>query len=1076
MKTNISTAKITRPKLSGTIPRQRLFKLLDGDRKKPVTWISGPAGSGKTALVASYLDARKLPCLWYSIDAGDADLASFFYYMGLAARQAAPRIRKPMPLLTPEYLPGIQNFTRRFFENLFHRLKLPFVLVFDNYHTAPSESGLPAVFAEGLSLLPNGVRCIVISRTDPPPAFARMRINGQVSLLGWEDIRFTPVETKALFNANRPKAISAEKVRLLHEKTEGWVAGLVLLLEKLKTGDADLELPDRIRQEDLFDYFAGEVFRHADTKTRDFLLKTSLPAKISLPVAEKLAAERDADAILRTLCRNNFFTTRHAAGEAVYQYHPLFRNFLLSRASAAYSADEIRALRKQAAQLLEQAGQIAGAAELYREAADWESLAGLVIKQAQRLIAEGRYQTLEAWIASVPEEMLNRSPWLLFWYGTCRLSFNPKEGQLHFGKAFNVFQQSEDTSGTLLAWSGAVNAILLGWDDFAPLDFLIAWFYARTDKLAFPTLEVEAECASSMAGALVWRQPDHPDIGEWVQRALRATRKSENVSLKLQVCINASFYYLWVGDISNALAVDGEIRQMTRQPGVSPLTLITFKWLEAGTSFLASASPESGLQAVSEALETALTNEIHLWDHMLYALGVYGSLLKGDLGEASEFLAKMKPVLRADQSHGYCLYHYMVAWYNTLLGDLSEARTHAELAVKLAVEIRGAGLYFPEFLCRNALTNVLCETKNYQAAGDQLAVADDVVRRSRSRIFDFMHRLTKARILLEQGSETQGLDELRSALELGRSHNFINMLFWWQPTVMAVLCQRALEDGIEVDYVQNLVRKRNLFPESPPLDIDNWPWPLKIVTMGRFEIIKNGRPVATSGKAQKKPLLMLKALVVSGPDGMLKDQMIDALWPESEGDVATSAFHTTLLRLRRLVADDRIIRFNEGNLSLHRRYCWVDAWAFERLCDRIAVMRNEERYNDEEDGSAAKKLTDKAIGLYKGHFLTADHEYAPAVLARERLRSKYLRLILWAGQTLERFGDFEAAMDYYARGLESEPLAEEFYQGLMTCCLRLGRKAEALTTYQRCRGVLAAKLGIEPSPKTELLKQQLTKK
>ena len=70
-KSKTSTVKVSQPKLSNIFPRQRLFKELDNSRKRPITWITGPAGSGKTTLAASYLDDRKLTCLWYRIDAGD---------------------------------------------------------------------------------------------------------------------------------------------------------------------------------------------------------------------------------------------------------------------------------------------------------------------------------------------------------------------------------------------------------------------------------------------------------------------------------------------------------------------------------------------------------------------------------------------------------------------------------------------------------------------------------------------------------------------------------------------------------------------------------------------------------------------------------------------------------------------------------------------------------------------------------------------------------------------------------------------------------------------------------------------
>lgn len=174
---SFSIAKITRPKLSGISPRDRLFRQLDKARKKPVIWVGAPAGAGKTTLVASWLDERKLPSLWYQVDAGDGDLASFFYYMGLAARKAAPRVKKPLPLLTPEYLQSIPVFTRRYFEELFRRLKTPALLVLDNYQDAPLVSGFHEMVAHALDTVPEGINVIILSRTGP--AFATREVPGE---------------------------------------------------------------------------------------------------------------------------------------------------------------------------------------------------------------------------------------------------------------------------------------------------------------------------------------------------------------------------------------------------------------------------------------------------------------------------------------------------------------------------------------------------------------------------------------------------------------------------------------------------------------------------------------------------------------------------------------------------------------------------------------------------------------------------------------------------------------------------------------------------------------------------------
>ena len=162
-------AKITRPRIRG-FSRDRLFGWLDETREYPLTWISAPAGSGKTTLVASYLEANKIPCLWYQVDERDADVAAFFSYLGLAAKKAAPQKRKPLPLLTPEYLQGLSTFTLRYFENLFSRLKLPSILVLDNYQTVPAESLFHEVINRGSARYPTGSRSSSsAARTRLPP-------------------------------------------------------------------------------------------------------------------------------------------------------------------------------------------------------------------------------------------------------------------------------------------------------------------------------------------------------------------------------------------------------------------------------------------------------------------------------------------------------------------------------------------------------------------------------------------------------------------------------------------------------------------------------------------------------------------------------------------------------------------------------------------------------------------------------------------------------------------------------------------------------------------------------------------
>jgi hypothetical protein len=97
--------KISKPRLSGVQQRLRLFEGLDGAfEESPTVWIAGPAGAGKTTLAASYLDARRVDCLWYQLDETDADPGGFFHYLRRASEPllGAQRIlRRKIRWLSP---------------------------------------------------------------------------------------------------------------------------------------------------------------------------------------------------------------------------------------------------------------------------------------------------------------------------------------------------------------------------------------------------------------------------------------------------------------------------------------------------------------------------------------------------------------------------------------------------------------------------------------------------------------------------------------------------------------------------------------------------------------------------------------------------------------------------------------------------------------------------------------------------------------------------------------------------------------------------------------------------------------
>ncbi len=266
-----SLTKITRPQPEHVLARTRLLQRLDRARK--IVWIVAPPGAGKTTLVADYIARRKRACLWYQIDEDDADIAAFFHYLGLAVKKAAPRKRQPLPHFTPEYRAGLNAFTRRYFQEVYGRLKPPFTLVFDNYQAVAVDAGLQEALREGLDGLPAGGRVVVLSRSAPPPVFARFLVSGAMEILDWDALKLTLEEFSSVARLRGQERLPAETLQQLYARTQGWAAGLVLMLERTESSRPQASLDST--PEEIFDYFAGEVFDKSDRNTREVLLQTA---------------------------------------------------------------------------------------------------------------------------------------------------------------------------------------------------------------------------------------------------------------------------------------------------------------------------------------------------------------------------------------------------------------------------------------------------------------------------------------------------------------------------------------------------------------------------------------------------------------------------------------------------------------------------------------------------------------------------------------------------------------------------------------------------------------------------------
>jgi DNA-binding SARP family transcriptional activator len=1040
-------AKLIRPRPHGVLPRERLYGRLDAARQGRALWVSAPAGSGKTVLLSSYLEARGLPHLWYQLDGRDGDLASFFHYLSLAAPGAE------LPALTPEYLPGLAQFSQRFFETLFQHLPPQAALVLDNYQEVPESAPLHALLRDCLSLLPPGMTLWVISRAEPPAVYARPRLHGELAELGFDELRLTLDESRAIA-ASRRSDLEAGLVERCHAQARGWTAGLVLLLEQAHAqGAGSLRMKESARGL-LFDYFSQEVFASLPAAAQAVLLETSALPRLTLPWAEALTGTAEARRVLADLHRRDFFVLKREEPEPVYEYHPLFRDFLLAEARRTLDAEAYAALLGRAAAVLAGAGQFEDAVPLYLETGDYAGLATLLPKLAPALLAQGRHQTLAEWLGAVPG-ILSADGWISYWLGHARLPFGIADARLWFEGAFARFEAEGDVIGLYLAWTAIVNSYLMEWEGFSDLDRWID-VYDRLRQCYPEPLPTEIEVLVHAATTVFFmRQPQHPKLAIWAEqaRALLETIAADSQSVLLASSL--LYHYVSIGNLNTANLVSNRLIAQLSTPGISPVTYI---WSKLQLAFFHCVNGEAiiGLGHIQEALRQAETSGLYSWDFLLNWIGTLCCLGLGDLDIAEQFHSNCATKLRSGSNMEYGFYHFSAGFLAAQRGNVIQASDHFQATQSAVIRV---GAVYASATTKPYIAWCLFRLGKDTEAADHLVAARNLVTRSTSQEYNCL--MIEAHAYLDRDLHAKGLDALRRMLVISRENG--GLVFGsWGPKFMTRLYAAALAADIEVPYTQSLIRRMDLTPPDPLDPPPNWPWPVEVRALGQFGITKDGVPLRCSGKAQQKPLELLTALIAHGGSEVPATTLADELWPEAEGDAAYRSLVTTVQRLRKLLELPEAIRFSEGAVSLDPRRVWVDARSFERWAEEASAALRAP------DGAALRAARERLADLYRGPLLSRS-ESPWAVAARERLRARHAGLVRRLGRALEALGQEQEAAELYDQGIEADPSVEAFHQHLIHLRLQQGRVSEARIAYERCRRVFAAQFGKAPSRETEAM-------
>jgi LuxR family maltose regulon positive regulatory protein len=376
-----------------------LFGRLAGAER--VSQVSAPAGSGKTMLVRSWIAEAGLAerAAWVPAGREERDPRRFWVGVADALRGTAAGAGLVRPLTAAPDLDG-WAVVERLLTDLAPLAGRLWLVIDDAHDLGPGE--VLAQLELFVLRAPPQLRFVLATRRDLRLGLHRLRLTGELTELRADDLRFSLAEARALFGTAGVQ-VPEKVLARLHERTEGWAAGLRLAALSL-AGGAD---PERFAAEfsgserTVADYLLAEVLERQSEEVRRLLLRTSMLERVNGELADLLTGASGGERILQDLERAGAFVVSVDAARSWFRYHRLFAG-LLQLELRHTEPGEVAALHSAAAEWLARHGYPMEAVRHAQAAEDWGLARRLLSDHWPDEYLSGRDSTLGELLARFP--------------------------------------------------------------------------------------------------------------------------------------------------------------------------------------------------------------------------------------------------------------------------------------------------------------------------------------------------------------------------------------------------------------------------------------------------------------------------------------------------------------------------------------------------------------------------------------------------------------------------------------------------------------------------------------------------
>lgn len=508
----------------------------------PLTWITAPAGAGKTSLGLELCAAAGPRSAWLRLDEADTDPASFLLYFGEAIESGALAPQWQPPALLREHLPAPQGYLRLFMRSLAGAAARPgpAYIVMDDAHYCQETPFFRLMLAALAAELPTALRVVVFSRSGPPAGCARLLAHGVMQEPDSTMLAFSRAETEVLLEelgVARAAAIGDAVYRFTH----GWPAGVALVAAWLRRRpDATLDA-EGVLSGPMVDYLAEEVFGAFGAHEQATLLAVCWLPSFSGAWAVALSGWVNAAAFIARIAAQGALIYEYPGNQ--YALHPLLQGFLRKWACERLPVQQRGATIGQCVDLLQGAGQDAPAIELALAHGLPERAAHMILANAEAMFASARHVTLATWIDALPAA--RRTAWHDYWLGLAVFMSDTARARTALLRALPAFGAQSQPRHRFLALSAIISSYFFNGAAEQPLrTFLAQNVDANADYDALPDPALKAHLTHSVWSAMFMTDPGHPDMPLWEARALEALRQPADATLKVrQASMLAQHYF-----------------------------------------------------------------------------------------------------------------------------------------------------------------------------------------------------------------------------------------------------------------------------------------------------------------------------------------------------------------------------------------------------------------------------------------------------------------------------------------------------------------------------------------------------